>query len=189
VIELGPQPLLRLVTLAVAVVLLQVTAISQVELLGSNVDLTPLVVVAVGLSCGALTGAAFGFGVGLLADTLLVQTLGVSSLVFIAIGYLAGRLLELRDPVGRAIPAIIGSLATLLSLIGFGLISFLLGIDAPVSLNLIWVIVASVILNAIVSTPLFAATRRWLAPILPEVPGRPRKRAYTTGGLSPLSRP
>jgi hypothetical protein len=33
-----------------------------------------------------------------------------------------------------------------------------------------------------------AIVRRWLMPALPEDPRRRRRRAYTTGGLSPLSR-
>ena len=36
--------------------------------------------------------------------------------------------------------------------------------------------------------PLYAGVRRWLLPALPEDPRRRRRRAYTTGGLSPLSR-
>ena len=51
-------------------------------------------VMAVGLLCGSLAGACFGFGVGLFVDVALLQTLGVSSLVLLAVGYGAGRLRE-----------------------------------------------------------------------------------------------
>jgi hypothetical protein len=44
------------------------------------------------------------------------------------------------------------------------------------------------VLNAIIALPVFAAVRRWLSPVLPDDPRRRRRRAYTTGGLSPLSR-
>jgi hypothetical protein len=50
------------------------------------------------------------------------------------------------------------------------------------------VILATIVLNAIISLPVFALVRRWLAPALPDDPRRRRRRAYTTGGLSPLSR-
>ena len=55
-------------------------------------------VMSVGLLAGSLTGAVMGFATGLLVDTVLVQTLGITSLLYIAIGYWAGRLRELRDP-------------------------------------------------------------------------------------------
>jgi hypothetical protein len=66
--------------------------------------------------------------------------------------------------------------------------NFMLGIDAPVSFLLLRLILATVILNAIIALPVFAAVRRWLSPVLPDDPRRRRRRAYTTGGLSPLTR-
>ena len=45
---------------------------------------------SVGLLTGSLPGAIVGFFTGLLVDMLLVQTLGVTSLLFIAIGYWSG---------------------------------------------------------------------------------------------------
>jgi len=66
--------------------------------------------------------------------------------------------------------------------------NFLLGIDAPVSFLLLRQILATILLNALIALPVFALVRRWLLPSLPEDPRRRRRRAYTTGGLSPLSR-
>ena len=65
---------------------------------------------------------------------------------------------------------------------------FLLGVEAPVSLLLARQILATVLLNTLIAVPVFALVRRWIAPVLPEDPRRRRRRAYTTGGLSPLSR-
>jgi rod shape-determining protein MreD len=183
-----PQLLLRTALLGVAVVVVQVAAVSQVVLFGTNVDLTPLVVASVGLLCGSLTGAVFGFGVGLFVDTALVQTMGLSSLVYLVAGYWAGRLRELRDPQAAVVPMIVGAAATAVGTIGFGLMNFLLGIDAPVSFLLLRQILATILLNALIALPVFAVVRRWLSPVLPEDPRRRRRRAYTTGGLSPLSR-
>ena len=52
-----PQLILRTVLLGIAVVVLQVAAVSQVVIFGASADLTPLVVAAVGLMCGSITGA------------------------------------------------------------------------------------------------------------------------------------
>ncbi|MCW2995357.1 MAG: hypothetical protein JWQ18_2852 [Conexibacter sp.] len=184
-----PKLLLRIVLLGLGVVLLQVAAVSQIVIFGASADLTPLVVAGVGLLCGSLSGAVFGFGVGLFFDAALLQTMGLTSFVFILVGYGAGRLRELRDPQAVAIPMIVGALATAISTFGYGLMSFMLGNDTPVSFLLLRVILATIILNAIISLPVFALVRRWLGPVLPEDPRRRRRRrAYTTGGLSPLTR-
>jgi rod shape-determining protein MreD len=183
-----PQLILRLALLGVLVVLLQVSAITQIELFGTNADLVPLVIAAVGLLAGSVSGACFGFFVGLFLDLALVQTVGLSSLVYVGVGYGAGRLREMRDPQGALVPLAVGAAATALATIGYSVMQFLLGVDAPVSFLLARDILATVLLNAIIATPVYAAVRRLLLPALPEDPRRRRRRAYTTGGLSPLSR-
>ena len=72
-----------------------------------------------------------GFCMGLLVDMALVQTLGVSLAALIAIGYCAGRLRELRDPAHTLTPVAVGAAATAIAALGFSLIQFLLGVDAP----------------------------------------------------------
>lgn len=183
-----PKLLLRLVALGVVVVLVQVSAVTQIELFGTNADLVPLAIAAVGLLAGSVSGATFGFFVGLFLDLALVQTVGLSSLVYVGIGYGAGRFRELRDPQSALVPLAIGAAATALATIGYSLMQFLLGVDAPVSFLLARDILATILLNAILATPVYAVVRRLLLPALPEDPRRRRRRAYTTGGLSPLSR-
>ena len=187
-IAFTPQLAARLLALGVAMVILQVAAVSQIELFGTNADLAPLVVAAVGLLVGSLPGAAFGFAVGLFLDLALVQTVGLSSLVYLAVGYGAGRWLELRDPQGALVPFAVGAAATAVATIGYALMQFLLGVDAPVSFLLVREILATILLNALIAGVVHAVVRRWLMPALPEDPRRRRRRAYTTGGLSPLSR-
>ena len=65
---------------------------------------------------------------------------------------------------------------------------FMLGVDAPVSFELLRQIVVGVVLDTLVALPVWIVVRRWLQPTLPDDPRRRRRRAYTTGGLSPLSR-
>ncbi|MFI5003884.1 MAG: rod shape-determining protein MreD [Solirubrobacterales bacterium] len=180
--------LARVAALAVAVVFLQTGVISEVPILGVALDLSPLVVAFVGLQCGSVAGAATGFGIGLLVDLTLVQTLGLTSLVFTAIGYGAGRLRELRDPQAALTPLLVGAAAAAASMVGYSLMEFLLGVDAPVSLELLRQIVVGVALDTLAALPVWILVRRWLQPSLPEDPRRRRRRAYTTGGLSPLSK-
>jgi len=180
--------LARIAVLVVVVVFVQIGVISEVPVFGVVVDLSPLVVAFVGLLCGSTLGAATGFALGLLVDLALVQTLGVTSLIFTLIGYWSGRLRELRDPQATLTPLLVGAAASALATVGYSLMEFLLGVDAPVSLELLRQIALGVVVNTIVALPIWAFVRRSLEPSLPDDPRRRRRRAYTTGGLSPLSR-
>lgn len=184
-----PQLVVRLAGLGLLCVLLEIVLVSQLSVFGTTADLLPLVIAAVGLMCGSTSGAVFGFCVGLFLDLAFVQTVGLSSLVYVGVGHLAGRARELREPQGALVPLVLGAAATAVATVGYALMQFLLGVDAPVSLLLVREILATILLNAVIATPVFAAVRRVLTPALPEDPRRRRRRrAYTTGGLSPLHR-
>jgi rod shape-determining protein MreD len=178
----------RLVALGIGGVVVQTAAVSQLPIAGANADLAPLLVMAVGLLCGSLAGGCFGFGVGLFVDIVSMQTLGVSSLVLLTVGYGAGRLREARDPEGTLVPLATGAVATLAFSVGFALMQFLLGVNEPISWALVRQTLATLVVNALIALPVYALVRRWLLRSLPEDPRRRRRRAYTTGGLSPLSR-
>ena len=46
----------------------------------------------------------------------------------------------------------------------------------------------TIVLNTLLALPVYAMMHRALCRFLPDDPRRRRRRAYTTGGLSPLSR-
>jgi rod shape-determining protein MreD len=185
----SPRLVLRLVALALVTVVIQEAAVSQISIFGVSADLGPLMVMSVGLLAGSMTGAVTGFATGLLVDTIQVQTLGITSLLYIAIGYWSGRLRELRDPSHGLVPMAAGAAATAVAGIGMTVIQFLLGVDAPVSLLLLQQIFITVLVNTLISLPVYALVRRIIHPALPDDPRRRRRRAYTTGGLSPLQSP
>jgi rod shape-determining protein MreD len=180
---------IRLVALGFLTVVLQEAAISQISVFGVSADLTPLVVMSIGLLAGSMYGAVAGFAMGLFVDMVLVQTLGVTSLLYIAIGYWSGRLRELRDPAHGLVPLALGAGATAFAGLGMALIQFLLGVDAPVSLLLFQQIFITILVNTLIALPVYALVKRIVEPTLPQDPRRRRRRAYTTGGLSPLQRP
>lgn len=179
----------RLALLAFGTVVIQQAAVSQISIFGVAADLSPLVVMSVGLLAGSMPGAIMGFGVGFLVDLTLVQTLGVTSLLYIAIGYWAGRLHELRDPAHGLVPLAVGAAATAVAQVGMAMIQFLLGVDAPVSFLLVQQMFIVVLVNTLISLPVYSVVKSIVQSALPEDPRRRRRRAYTTGGLSPLQRP
>jgi rod shape-determining protein MreD len=186
----SPSPLmLRVAALSVVIVFFQIGVVSEVPVFGVKADLSPLLVAFVGLLCGCTLGAATGFAVGLLVDLALFQTLGLTSLVFTLIGYWCGRLRELRDPQGALVPLLVGGVAATASLAGYSVMEFMLGVDAPVSFELLRQILIGIVVDSVLALPMYALVRRVLVGALPEDPRRRRRRrAYTTGGLSPLSK-
>ncbi len=116
-----------------------------------------------------------GFGTGLLVDTVLVQTLGVTSLLYIAIGYWSGRLRELRDPAHGLVPLAAGAAATAVAGIGMTLIQFLLGVDAPVSWLLAQQIFITVLVNTLIALPVYT----------PRAPGHPAGPARRSAPPAP----
>ena len=179
---------LRIALVGLIAVLIQEAVIAQISIFGVSADVTPLAVMAIGLLCGSMPGAVAGFGVGLFVDLALVQTLGITSLIFIPIGYWAGRLRELRDPSHSLIPLGLGAAATLVSGLGMTLIQFLLGVDSPVSGLLFEQIFMTVLINTIIALPVYHGVRRLLRGAVPAGPRAPR-RGYTSGALSPLQQP
>jgi rod shape-determining protein MreD len=187
-VTITPASVIRLTLLGLIGGLLQLSAVSQVTIFGVPADLTPLLVAFAGFLAGSVPGAIFGFSLGLFVDNSLYQVLGVSSLVYTAVGYGAGRIRELRDPAHGLAPVAVGAAATAVAAITFTLLQFLLGVQAPVSLLLLREILLTIVLNTLIALPVYAVMRRVLLPFLPDDPRRRRRRAYTTGGLSPISR-
>ena len=185
----SPALWVRVALLSVAIVFIQIGVVSEVPVFGVNVDLSPLFVVFVGLLCGSVPGAIAGFAVGLLVDLALAQTLGVTSFIFTLVGYWSGRLREARDPQAALTPLLVGASGAAAALVGYSLMEFMLGVDAPVSFELLRQIFFGVLVDAIVAVPVWLVIRRCLQGAMPQDPRRRRgRRAYTTGGLSPLSR-
>jgi rod shape-determining protein MreD len=180
---------LRIAIVAFVAVLLQETVIAQISIFDSYADITPLVVMSIGLLCGSLPGAVAGFAIGLFVDLALLQTLGITSLLFIVIGYWSGRLRELSDLSHGLIPIATGAGATAVAGIGMMLIQFLLGVDAPISLLLIEQIVLQVLINSLIALPVYEIVRRILYRSLPDNSRRRHHSYTTTGSLSPLSQP
>jgi rod shape-determining protein MreD len=183
----GPA-IARLALLGLLASILQLSAASQVTIFGVPMDLSPLIVASIGFLAGSVPGAVFGFCFGLFADIALMQTLGVTSLVLTAVGYGAGRLRELRDPAHGLAPVAVGAAATAVAALSIALLQFLLGVEAPISGQVVRSILMTIVLNTLLALPIYAICRRVLLPFLPDDPRRRRRRAYTTGGLSPLSR-
>ena len=182
------QLAVRLGLVALLAVVVQTAALSQLSFFGATADIAPLVVVSAGLLAGSLAGALMGFGVGLLVDVALLQTLGVTSLVLVIVGHFAGRAGETaRDPQATLLPLAAGALGTFAALTVFSLLQFLLGVETPVSFELVREIVSTVLVNTLIALPVHALVRRALGSAVAD--DRRRRRRRPRPGLSPLIQP
>jgi len=171
-----PGAYLRCFALALVAVVLQVSGLGSGRVLGGYVDLLPLVVAAVAIYAGAIPGAAMGFGIGLLLDLVVGQTMGVSSLVLTAVGYGVGRYREVRDPAHGLMPIPVGAAATFAWVLSFAAVSFMLDVGASVSPIVFREMVATTLLGAILAMPVFAICRKLLRPVLLVDPIDTRRR-------------
>ena len=178
--------IVRVAVLVLATVVLQLAVVTQITVLDANADHFPLVTLSVGLLAGPIPGATCGFLLGLVADMSLLQTLGVTSLLLIAVGYLAGRYRELRDASHKLVPVLGALVATLAYAAAFSLVQFLLGVESSVSPLVIREILVGVLLNALIAMPVYAAVRALLKPDLID-DLRPRRRRQATGRRGPVT--
>jgi len=181
----GVSSVLRVSLLILVAVVFQIACLVQIRMLGGAADIIPLLVAAVALYAGSVPGAATGFFAGLLMDLALGTNLGSASLVLTAVGYGVGRYREQRDPAHGLTPIPVAAAATAGYVLAYSAVSFMLSIDAPVSLLVLREMLMTVVLNALIALPFFAVTRRLLRPVLLVEPG-PRGRRDSTISSGPL---
>ena len=172
---------LRLALILIVAVVLQVSFFSYIGILGSTPDLLPVVVVSLGLLGGAVAGAVCGFAAGFLLDSVLLQTLGVSSLVLLSIGYLAGRYREGATVTNRWTPALLAGGLTLVGATGFAAIQLMLGVDVAVSLLIVREIIVQALLATVLALAVYPLLRRILAPALIDHQPSTRRRLTIPG--------
>jgi rod shape-determining protein MreD len=177
-----PKIFVRLAGIALLGVLLQLSFFSRVTLLGVSPDILPALVVVLGLLGGAMTGAVAGFGIGLLVDGSLVESLGGSSLVLLGAGYLAGFARERFELKGALVAPLLCMAFTLLSELGFAAVQLMLGVDAPVSVYVVRDIALKSIFAFFLGWPIYLGVRRALRPALVEEPRLQRRRQPTVLG-------
>jgi rod shape-determining protein MreD len=172
----------RIVAICMLGVLLQLSFFSRVELFHVSPDVLPALVVCLGLLGGSMTGAVSGFSIGFFLDCLLVEALGISSLVLLGTGYLAGLFRERFEIHSSLVPALLCMGLTLLAELGYGVIQLLFGIDAPLSTLIIRDLLLKSVYAFFLGWPIYLIVRRALRPALVEEPKVSRRRQPTVLG-------
>ena len=151
-------------------VIIEVTLLSRLGLPGATPDLVVVSVVALALAMGPTQGATAGFAAGILldmsppADTLL----GVNAIVYLAVGFVTGFIVDPRD---RTVPVMIGivGLATAAATLATAALDTLLG-----SGRVMWDEMPSMVLSstvyAVIMAPVVVLGVAWIVRrVTPEV--------------------
>jgi len=145
-------------------VLVQVSTLSVYSPFGGNADIVLVVLLSIALFRGSVFGAAAGFGAGLLLDTANLSTLGFTSLLLTLAGFWIGRYGETTARDRFHAPFTSVGVVTILYAFAALALHFVIGDPSPAS-SVVSSLPASVVLNLILTLPVYALVRRLFPPV------------------------
>ncbi len=148
--------------------LIQVTLLSRLGLPGATPDLLVVSVVAIALAMGPIQGAFAGFLAGAIIDVSppADTVVGVNSIVYLAIGFVTGYIIDTRD---RTVPGMIAmaGIACAAAALGTAALDAMLGSPRVIWESVPLIALSSAIYGALLAPlliPLLAWLTRKLAP-------------------------
>jgi rod shape-determining protein MreD len=148
-------------------VVVQVTIVGSIEIRDGTPDLVLVLLLVIALLRGAIFGAIGGFWAGFLLDTAYLGTLGVTSLLLTMAGYWIGRYGETTGRDRAHAPFLSVAIVTFLFAAGELGLHFLLGEPVEARVALVDSMPATLLLNLLLTWPVFTLVRRLLAPERP----------------------
>ena len=156
--------ILKAALLLFVAVLVQVAVLSAYHPLGGRADIVLVVLLSIALLRGAIFGAVSGFAAGLLIDTANLDTLGFTSLLLTVAGFWIGRYGETTARDRFHAPYLSVAVVTALYTVCALALRFVLGDPAPAGVVLAG-LPASILLNLILTLPIYALARRIFPPV------------------------
>jgi rod shape-determining protein MreD len=144
----------------------QVSVFSRIDAYGAAPDLLLVTLVAISLLRGSIAGAIGGFYAGLIVDTAALGTLGLTSLVLTIAGFWIGRYGETTGRDRAHAPYLSIAVVTVIYEVGLLVVHFVLGETAPAG-AVFASLLPAVVLNLIVTGPIYAVVRRLFRPLAP----------------------
>jgi rod shape-determining protein MreD len=144
--------------------LVQVSTLSAYSPFGGNANIVLVVLLSIALFRGSVFGAVAGFGAGLLLDMANFSTLGFTSLLLTLAGFWIGRYGETTARDRFHAPFTSVGVVTILYALGALALLFVLGDPAPAG-AVVSSIPATVLLNLLLTVPVYAFVRRLFPPV------------------------
>ena len=146
--------------IVVTALLLQSTVFAQIKLGGAKPELMYLVTAVLAMLEGPKSGTIGGFTAGMAQDFLLNDPKGITALTLTLLGYVVGTVRQYITTTSPALPTILVGGATVVGVIFYGFVSFLLGRLPGGVLFLLRVALLTAIYNALLTPLLFPLIRR-----------------------------
>jgi rod shape-determining protein MreD len=156
----------RLSLVLVVVLTIQTAWLAELRPFGETGDLLLLLAIAAGMAGGPQRGAVVGFVAGVAMDLVLLTPFGLSSLTYLAVGFVVG---TVHDGVLRSapwIPLLVTFVASAAGVGFFVVLGQLVGQQFRVP-NLVDIVLVTSIMNTLLAFPaLFVA--RWVEKAAPD---------------------
>ncbi len=150
---------LRWVTVVLGGFVLQVGVLADIQPFGVHADLMLLLGICAGLAGGPTRGAIVGFAAGLLVDSVLPGTLGISALSCSVVGFAAGAFRESVMSSSRSMDMLVAAVGTAAGVLIYALLSQLLGQHSLTDPRLLQIVGIVAVLNAVLCVPALAVSR------------------------------
>jgi len=144
--------------------LIQTSILGALEIAGGTADLVLVTLAAIALLRGSIYGAAAGFFVGLILDTANLETLGQTSFLLTIAGYWIGRYGETTGRDRSHAPVLSVAVITVLYAFASVALHVVLGDPVDARLALFDALLPAVVLNVLLTVPVYALTKRILGP-------------------------
>lgn len=150
----------RLVLVALGLLGLQTTLLSQLRPFGVMLPLMLLFAVTTGTVHGSEVGAITGLVIGAMYDCVLTTPFGLASLVIGTAGYLAGLLpFFVREPTWWS-RALVVAVASAIGEMMFPVAQWVVGLDGWLQPHVFWIAAVAALFNGLLA-PLFVPLSRW----------------------------
>jgi rod shape-determining protein MreD len=149
--------------------ILQVSILDRIVIVHATPDLLLVTLVAVSLLRGSLFGAVGGFFAGLVVDTADLGMLGLTSLLLTIAGYWIGRYGETTGRDRAHAPFVSVAVVTAMVAIGQLVLHFMVGDHVSARLVLLDALVPGIVLNLILTAPVYGLCRRLFRPAWSDV--------------------
>jgi len=164
------RQVLLIATVLFLAVLIQTTLLNRIPFPGTTPELMPVLVIAIAMVYGRIPGAAAGFAAGLLVDLAPPGNgpVGVSALVLVVVGFVAGAYTDPRDRTLPLLLTVVAASSAGVTLVSAALESILGSPRVPWA-EIGGVTVAGVLYSLLMGLPLIGAIAWAARRLTPEV--------------------
>lgn len=152
--------LCRLGVLLAAAVVLQTVVGSQLSFLGTAADVFVILVVLVAVGSGSTTGLAYGFVVGVTADMVFLDPIGMRAFMYLLIGYGVGRYVEEFGLASAWVVVILAGTMSLASQTLYGILQVATGVEGSFFTMVTSQILPAALFDGLLSAPLYLGLQR-----------------------------